>query len=56
VLAREIADDLQTALDQFTAIAGELGEWSTIGEDVWAGTDEVIVTNVASASNMKSAS
>lgn len=26
VLAQEIADDLQTALDQFTAIAGELGE------------------------------
>ncbi|KPK69399.1 DNA methyltransferase [candidate division TA06 bacterium SM23_40] len=26
VLAREIADDLQTALDQFTAIVGELGE------------------------------
>lgn len=26
VLAQEIADDLQTALDQFTAIAGELKE------------------------------
>lgn len=26
VLAQEIADDLQTALDQITAIAGELGE------------------------------
>ena len=26
VLAQEIADDLQTALDQFSAIAGELGE------------------------------
>ena len=26
VLAQEIADDLQTALDQFTAIAGELRE------------------------------
>ncbi len=26
VLAREIADDLQTALDQFSAIAGELEE------------------------------
>jgi len=26
VLAQEIADDLRTALDQFTAIAGELGE------------------------------
>ena len=26
VLAQEIADDLQTALDQFTAIAGELSE------------------------------
>lgn len=26
ILAQEIADDLQTALDQFTAIAGELGE------------------------------
>lgn len=26
VLAQEIADDLQTALDQFQAIAGELGE------------------------------
>jgi hypothetical protein len=26
VLAQEIADDLQTALDQFTAIAGALKE------------------------------
>ena len=26
VLAQEIADDLQTALEQFSAIAGELGE------------------------------
>lgn len=26
VLAQEIADDLQTALDQFTAIANELKE------------------------------
>ena len=26
VLAQEIADDLQTALDPFTAIAGELKE------------------------------
>ena len=26
ILAQEIADDLQTALDQFQAIAGELGE------------------------------
>ena len=26
VLAQEIADDLQTALDQFSAIAGDLGE------------------------------